>query len=150
MLEAAQSVSDSVASCGRHSRCWCIRQDTSCVLKSSCHNLQVLVEGFSKKSDAQLSGRTDTMKRVVFDDVAVPATLMGASQSASTQDLVRLKPGDYVAVEVHACSTGTLFATPLSKTTLQAFAKAHDYAGNDGTQAVPHFQAPQQQVAMSV
>lgn len=112
--------------------------------------LQVLVEGFSKKSDAQLSGRTDTMKRVVFDDVAVPATLEGASQSASAQELVRLKPGDYVAVEVHACSTGTLFATPLSKTTLQAFAKAHDYAGDERTQDGPQFQVAQQQVAISV
>ena len=80
----------------------------------------MLVEGFSKKSDAQLSGRTDTMKRVVFDDVPVPS-----NDTASLSDeLVSLKAGDYVAVKVHACSSGTLFAEPLQKTTLQAFASA--------------------------
>ena len=78
------------------------------------------MEGFSKKSDAQLSGRTDTMKRVVFDDVPVPS-----HDTATTSDqLVSLKPGDYVAVKVHACTSGTLFAQPLAKTTLQAFASA--------------------------
>ena len=80
----------------------------------------MLVEGFSKKSDAQLSGRTDTMKRVVFDDVPVPSQL-GAAPS---DQLVSLKPGDYVAVEVHACTSGTLFAKPLAKTTLQQYAAA--------------------------
>ncbi|KAL3133161.1 hypothetical protein ABBQ38_007054 [Trebouxia sp. C0009 RCD-2024] len=87
----------------------------------------VLVEGFSKKSDAQLSGRTDTMKRVVFDAVPVPTHHM----AAPSDQLVSLKPGDYVAVEVHACTSGTLFAKPLAKTTLQAYAAAHAVSGID-------------------
>ena len=78
------------------------------------------MEGFSKKSDAQLSGRTDTMKRVVFDDVPVPSH----DTATVSDELVSLKPGDYVAVKVHACTSGTLFAQPLGKTTLQAFASA--------------------------
>ena len=79
--------------------------------------MQVLVEGFSKKSNAQLSGRTDTMKRVVFDDKPLPSALTAASED----DLVSLKPGDYVAIRVHACTSGTLLAQPLAKTTLQAY-----------------------------
>ena len=86
----------------------------------------MLVEGFSKKSDAQLSGRTDTMKRVVFDDVPVPSH----DTATSSDELVSLKPGDYVAVKVHACTSGTLFAQPLGKTTLQAFASAHAASSN--------------------
>ena len=82
--------------------------------------LQVLVEGFSKRSDSQLSGRTDTMKRAIFDDVPVPAEYTAGGNT----DLVSLKPGDYVAVRVHSCSTGTLFAEALGRTTLQAFAAA--------------------------
>ena len=112
--------------------------------------VQVLIEGFSKKSDAQLSGRTDTMKRVVLDDVPVPATLEAANQQASAEQLVRLKPGDYVAVEIYACSTGTLFATPLGRSTLQAFAKAYDRPNGDDLQQSPQHAVPQQQLAMSV
>lgn len=82
--------------------------------------LQVLVEGFSKRSDSQLSGRTDTMKRAIFDDVPVPAEYTAGGHT----ELVSLKPGDYVAVRVHSCSTGTLFAEALGRTTLQAFAAA--------------------------
>lgn len=87
--------------------------------------MQVLVEGFSKKSDKQLSGRTDTMKRAVLDDVAVPSSLLAATQADAGQKHVRLQPGDYVAVEIQGCTSGTLFAKPLCKTSLQAFAKAY-------------------------
>lgn len=61
------------------------------------------------------------MKRVVFDDVPLPADLQS---SGSSDQMVRLKPGDYVAVKVNACTSGTLLAQPLAKTTLQAFASA--------------------------
>ncbi len=91
--------------------------------------LQVLVEGFSKKSDAQLSGRTDTMKRAILDDILVPAEYTAQLPG----QLVNLKPGDYVAVKVHSCTTGTLFAEALGRTTLQAFAAAH--LGLDAGQA---------------
>ena len=60
------------------------------------------------------------MKRVVFDDVPVPSHHM----AAPSDQLVSLKPGDYVAVKVHGCTSGTLFAQPLAKTTLQAYASA--------------------------
>ena len=98
--------------------------------------VQVLVEGFSKKSDAQLSGRTDTMKRVVFDDVSVPAQLT----ATSADEMVSLKPGDYVAVCVHACTSGTLFAQPLAKTTLQAY-----YATAEATSGVKKMVPPVEQ-----
>jgi tRNA-2-methylthio-N6-dimethylallyladenosine synthase len=55
---------------------------------------RVLVEGPSKKSDQQLSGRNDQNKVVVFDK--------GNYQK-----------GDYVDVLVHACSVGTLFGEPV-------------------------------------
>ena len=99
------------------------------------------MEGFSKKSDAQLSGRTDTMKRVVFDDVPVPSN----DTATPSDELVSLKPGDYVAVKVHACTSGTLFAQPLAKTTLQVFASAQAASAIHETSPP----AEQRQVAMA-
>lgn len=63
----------------------------------------VLAEGTSKKSDQQLSGRSDTNKMVVFDRE-------------------HYKKGDYVAVEITSCTSATLIGKPLYKTTLQEFA----------------------------
>ncbi|MHA6249277.1 tRNA (N6-isopentenyl adenosine(37)-C2)-methylthiotransferase MiaB [Pontibacter sp. CAU 1760] len=51
---------------------------------------KVLVEGFSKKSKEQLSGRNDQNKVVIFDQK-------------------HYRKGDYVNVFVHDCSVGTLF-----------------------------------------
>ena len=51
---------------------------------------KVLVEGTSKKSEDQLSGRNDQNKVVIFDKK-------------------HYKKGDYVNVLVHDCSVGTLF-----------------------------------------
>jgi tRNA-2-methylthio-N6-dimethylallyladenosine synthase len=51
----------------------------------------VLIEGFSKKSDKFLSGRTDTNKVVI-----VPA-------------YNRIKPGDYVKVKINRATSATLF-----------------------------------------
>jgi tRNA-2-methylthio-N6-dimethylallyladenosine synthase len=62
----------------------------------------VLVESTSKKSDDQLSGRTDTNKMVVFD----------------RKDF---KPGDYVEVEVTDTTSATLIADPIRKTTLTEY-----------------------------
>ncbi|HYE57820.1 MAG TPA: TRAM domain-containing protein, partial [Rhodothermales bacterium] len=61
----------------------------------------VLVEGPSKRSDAQLMGRTDTNKVVVFDRV----------------DYV---PGEYVRVRVTGATSATLLGAPLGRTTLAA------------------------------
>ena len=62
----------------------------------------VLVEGTSKRSEDQLSGRTDTNKMVVFD----------------RKDFVR---GDYVEVEITDCTSATLRAIPIGKTTLSDY-----------------------------
>jgi tRNA-2-methylthio-N6-dimethylallyladenosine synthase len=62
----------------------------------------VLVEGTSKRSEDQLSGRTDTNKMVVFD----------------RKDFVR---GDYVEVEITDCTSATLLAIPIGKTTLSEY-----------------------------
>ncbi len=62
----------------------------------------VLVEGTSKKSDEQMSGRTDTNKMVVFD----------------RKDF---EPGDYVEVEVTETTSATLIARSIRKTTLSEY-----------------------------
>lgn len=62
----------------------------------------VLVEGTSKRSEDQISGRTDTNKMVVFD----------------RKDFVR---GDYVEVEITDCTSATLLAIPIGKTTLSEY-----------------------------
>ena len=76
----------------------------------------VLVEGPSKRSAADLAGRTDTGKMVVFPDVAVPA-----AWHAQDGPHVRLKPGDYVAVRVEKATAASLTGAPLSRTTLREF-----------------------------
>ncbi|WP_420455330.1 tRNA (N6-isopentenyl adenosine(37)-C2)-methylthiotransferase MiaB [Rubrivirga sp.] len=60
----------------------------------------VLVEGPSKRSDAQLRGRTDTNHMVVFDRPA------------------GLAKGDYAVVRVDDCSSATLLGTFVRPTTL--------------------------------
>jgi len=62
----------------------------------------VLAEGTSKKSDEQLSGRSDTNKMVVFDKE-------------------HYQKGDYVAVEISDCTSATLIGKPLYKTSTQEF-----------------------------
>jgi tRNA-2-methylthio-N6-dimethylallyladenosine synthase len=56
----------------------------------------VLVEGESRRSDAQMSGRTDTNKMTVFD----------------RHDFAK---GDYVRVKITDCTSATLIAEPLGK-----------------------------------
>lgn len=105
----------------------------------------VLVQGPSKRDPAWLTGRTDSMKRVVFSDVVLPpsytlaASPVGSSsslQSASSfggdsgrsgisNDGVRAEPGDYVAVEIVSASAGTLTARPVALTTLREFVAVH-------------------------
>lgn len=62
----------------------------------------VLAEGTSKRSDEQLSGRTDTNKMVVFD-----------------RD--HYKKGDYVEVEITDCTSATLIAKPVQKSSISEF-----------------------------
>jgi tRNA-2-methylthio-N6-dimethylallyladenosine synthase len=62
----------------------------------------VLVEGESKRSDRQLSGRTDTNKMVVFD----------------RKDF---RKGDYVEVEITGSTSATLLAEPVGKSSIAEF-----------------------------
>ena len=62
----------------------------------------VLVEGTSKRSEEQLSGRTDTNKVVVFD----------------RKDFQK---GDYVEVEVTQSTSATLIAKPIKKRTITEY-----------------------------
>jgi len=62
----------------------------------------VLVEGTSKRSDDQLSGRTDTNKMVVFDRK-------------------NFKKGDYVEVEITGCTSATLFGNAIRKSSIEEF-----------------------------
>jgi len=108
----------------------------------------VLVQGRSKRSNANLTGLTDTNKRCVFQgrveqiicsklnccnlfvvDVPVPAEasvsrdLMTGDFHPVQQDVrtprVTLSKGDYVLVRVHEAGRHTLHATPIARTTLQ-------------------------------
>ncbi len=65
----------------------------------------VLAEGLSKRSDAQMSGRTDTNKMVIFD----------------RQDF---KPGQYVEVIITSANSATLLADPVRATSIQEFNRA--------------------------
>jgi len=62
----------------------------------------VLVEGTSKRSDEQLSGRTDTNKMVVFDRQ-------------------QFQKGDYVEVEIIDCTSATLKGKSAGKRSLSEF-----------------------------
>ena len=65
----------------------------------------VLVEGTSKRSEQQMSGRTDTNKIAVFD----------------RKDF---KKGDYVKVEITEATSATLIAKPIAKTSLEEYYSA--------------------------
>jgi tRNA-2-methylthio-N6-dimethylallyladenosine synthase len=65
----------------------------------------VLAEGLSKRSDAQMSGRTDTNKMVIFD----------------RQDY---EPGQYVEVTITSANSATLLADPVRATSIQEFNRA--------------------------
>ena len=82
----------------------------------------VLVEGASKKNDAELAGRTDTGKTLVFPDHPLP--LYGADDAGGGEPQ-RAAPGDYVAVVVERGTTGTLMGRALGRTTLQGFHARH-------------------------
>ena len=64
----------------------------------------VLVEGTSKRSEAQLRGRTDSNHMVVFD------------RPASNE----LAPGDYAEVDIADCTSATLLGSFVRATPLEA------------------------------
>jgi tRNA A37 methylthiotransferase MiaB len=107
----------------------------------------VLVEGNSKRLESQLTGRTDTFKRVVFEDIPIPFkyntnTLESSGSSSNISGtisttsvaprlqlpLVHVQPGDYVAVQVIEAGGGTLQAIPLGRTSIQEFVGIHGSA----------------------
>lgn len=65
----------------------------------------VLVEGTSKRSEQQLSGRTDTNKIAVFDRK-------------------EFEKGDYIEVEITGATSATLIAKPIAKTSIGAYYSA--------------------------
>jgi len=65
----------------------------------------VLVEGTSKRSEQQLSGRTDTNKIAVFDRK-------------------EFEKGDYVEVEITGATSATLIAKPIAKTSIGEYYSA--------------------------
>ena len=65
----------------------------------------VLVEGTSKRSEQQMSGRTDTNKIAVFDRK-------------------EFEKGDYVEVEITEATSATLIAKPIAKTSIGAYYSA--------------------------
>src|SRR5690625_4973022 len=69
----------------------------------------VLAEGVSKRSDAQLSGRTDTNKMVVFDRE-------------------NFQKGEYIEVEITDCTSATLIGRPIRKSSIQEYAMTADAA----------------------
>lgn len=63
------------------------------------------MEGPSKRDASSLTGRTDTMKRVVFPDVPMAEAYGDSSSDAGAgAHLLQAQPGDYVAVEVRIVS----------------------------------------------
>ena len=94
----------------------------------------VLVEGVSRRSEAFLTGRTDTFKRVIFRDTFVSDGYFSATQHGHSMvggDLggnVRVQPGEYVVVQVVAGGGGTLRGVALARTTLQQFVSVHKSA----------------------
>ena len=78
------------------------------------HHL-LMVEGYSRKSEAEWTGRTDCNRRVVM-----PRKRVSRSLSASSE--VELQPGDYVAVRVtESLSANTLRAEPLARSSIGEF-----------------------------
>jgi tRNA A37 methylthiotransferase MiaB len=81
----------------------------------------VLVEGASKKDPtAQMSGRSDTGKRVVIQGKRAFDDSRGKEMD--------IKAGDYVVARVVQAGASTLLATPSTITTARAFYDAHDGA----------------------
>ena len=81
----------------------------------------VLVEGASRRSpESQMSGRSDTGKRVVIEGKRTKASVADAASEE-----VDIKPGDYVVARVIKAGASTLIAEPLGVTTARAFYDAH-------------------------
>ena len=87
----------------------------------------VLVEGPSKKNERELTGKTDSSKWAIFADT--PVGIYGGDEdeekTGGEKGLATPRAGEYVAVRITGCSTGTLFGECLGRTTLVAFNDIH-------------------------
>jgi hypothetical protein len=94
----------------------------------------VLVEGPSKKNERELTGKTDSSKWAIFADT--PVGIYGGDEdeekTGGEKGLATPRAGEYVAVRITGCSTGTLFGECLGRTTLVAF---NDIHGDSWTEA---------------
>ena len=87
---------------------------------------QVLIEGLSRRSRDQLTGKTCTMKRVIIPNMAVASSYKGLLQQHSDCDAkVMLQAGDYVAVQIQDSGNATLFGRPIARIELQEFVSVH-------------------------
>lgn len=74
----------------------------------------VLVEGYSKRSKAQLQGRNDQNIRIILpSDSQVPFK--------NGSGFREMKAGDYVAVQVNTANSQVLKAIPLYLTSIEEF-----------------------------
>ena len=91
------------------------------------------VEGPSKKNPEELTGKTDSSKWAVFsaDPVGIYAGDVEEASVGAEKAKSPPRTGEYVAVKITGCSTGTLFGECLGRTTLTAF---HEMHGNAWTE----------------
>lgn len=81
----------------------------------------VLIEGASKKNpESQMSGRSDTGKRVVVQGKRTKANALDGDSEE-----VDIKSGDYVVAKIVEAGASTLVAEPVGVTTARAFYEAH-------------------------
>eukprot|EP00740_Mantoniella_antarctica_P000979 CAMPEP_0181394776 /NCGR_PEP_ID=MMETSP1106-20121128/27955_1 /TAXON_ID=81844 /ORGANISM="Mantoniella antarctica, Strain SL-175" /LENGTH=669 /DNA_ID=CAMNT_0023516289 /DNA_START=108 /DNA_END=2117 /DNA_ORIENTATION=+ len=89
-----------------------------------------LVSGTSKKNPRELTGATDTSKWAIFADD--PVGIYGGGEAEASmggaeteKGLASPRAGEYVAVLITGCTTGSLFGRCLGRTTLSAFQAMH-------------------------
>lgn len=107
----------------------------------------MLIEGTSKRSDAEYTGRTCTGKRVIVTAARTreayarrQRTLGNKGEASSTASVssredrdyyggvgsdVDVTPGEYVAVRVEKANASTLFGSPVARTTAAGFHALH-------------------------
>jgi tRNA A37 methylthiotransferase MiaB len=91
----------------------------------------VLVEGVARKSDAQMSARSDTGKRVIIEGRRTRDMRTDTGNGGGGDDDdgdVDIKPGDYVVARVERAGPSTLIARPLGITTATRFYETHGAA----------------------
>ncbi|BDA45610.1 CDK5 regulatory subunit-associated protein 1 [Coccomyxa sp. Obi] len=84
----------------------------------------VMIEGPSRRSPSVLTGRTCTGKRVFLaDDCVCPS--YGPSEAKEGKAAVRMRPGDYVAVEIVSATASALQAQSLGLSSIAGFVALH-------------------------